>query len=55
MIKNACFFASFKLIEIIKRCENDPNSIKTIGYSSFFLVKNDQKGMFFAPFKLIEN
>jgi hypothetical protein len=36
-------------------CENDPKSIKTMGYSSHFLVKNGQKCMIFAPFKLIEN
>jgi hypothetical protein len=36
------FFASFKLIEIIKRCENDQKSIKSMGYSP--LIENNIKG-----------
>jgi hypothetical protein len=31
------------------------NRTKTMGYSPCFLAKNDQKCMFFATFKLIEN
>jgi hypothetical protein len=46
------FFAPFKLmVNNLKGCENQPKSIKTMGYSRCFLAKNDQKYMFFAPFK----
>jgi hypothetical protein len=58
MPRNGCFLKVGQNELNFKRCENDPKSIKTMGYSPCFLVKNAPKWMFLKNelnFKRCEN